>query len=757
MMTSLTLNRINKKLKSPVSLRRPSAFFVLHLTILATLISLVATALLPLSWGLILDNLQQIIATMVGGFLILRATRSEDPARRFVARGVLLSLVFVVVGLLAWDFTPDVSIDATGPDDLLFVIAIAILLVILPRALFRGVERATMLPLVLDALIMIVALITALFAFWKLSFGSASQDWQPTIELIGAIVVFAGPAAGYLILLDRRIEFNFRGAYATLAGSILIGSAWLLWLTLLTGQSAPAIALPDFIYSLGILLLAYGVATWNLSPSVKPKLNQLAAIIAETLPLLAVGLCLVLSLIVPPQDGLDTVRIGSALVIGLTLGRQALLTRRERRARFAERESANKLLNEIAERTNVLGNLARLDVSGSPAAAAQQICEEALRLDGIDNAAVRIFRRDGLVEILAAAGFSKQLQMAGTVLSVERSLAVREQTAQGHWRQLYKAGASDPHLAQLYEAGLYASLNVPLLWDKQIIGVLGLGSTVSQETMSAERLTTAREFALVAGAALGPGLAIAAHREEVREGILETIAQQAFHPVFQAVIDLDSRTTIGFEALTRFDNGQRPDLYFLIADEAGLGLELEMACLRAALAQATALPVTAWLSLNVSPALAIASAPLRTLLEGVERKIVLEITEHLPVASYAELTGALADLRTHVRLAVDDAGSGYAGLQHLLEIKPDIMKLDIALVRTVDHDPGRHALIASMITFARETGCIVLAEGIETAEELEALCALGVDLGQGYLLGRPATIENLIALNALTLETRKAA
>jgi EAL domain-containing protein (putative c-di-GMP-specific phosphodiesterase class I) len=141
----------------------------------------------------------------------------------------------------------------------------------------------------------------------------------------------------------------------------------------------------------------------------------------------------------------------------------------------------------------------------------------------------------------------------------------------------------------------------------------------------------------------------------------------------------------------------------------------------------------------------------------VERKIVLEITEHLPVASYTELMEALADLRTRVRLAVDDAGSGYAGLQHLLEIKPDIMKLDIALVRTVDHDPGRHALIASMITFARETDCIVLAEGIETSEELEALCALGVDLGQGYLLGRPARIESLVAPDALALEARKAA
>jgi EAL domain-containing protein (putative c-di-GMP-specific phosphodiesterase class I) len=100
--------------------------------------------------------------------------------------------------------------------------------------------------------------------------------------------------------------------------------------------------------------------------------------------------------------------------------------------------------------------------------------------------------------------------------------------------------------------------------------------------------------------------------------------------------------------------------------------------------------------------------------------------------------GSLKGLREHVRLAVDDAGSGYAGLQHLLEIQPDIMKLDIALVRSVDVDPGRRALIASMITFAHKTGCTVLAEGIETQAELDTLRALGVTLGQGYLLGRPA-------------------
>jgi EAL domain-containing protein (putative c-di-GMP-specific phosphodiesterase class I) len=93
---------------------------------------------------------------------------------------------------------------------------------------------------------------------------------------------------------------------------------------------------------------------------------------------------------------------------------------------------------------------------------------------------------------------------------------------------------------------------------------------------------------------------------------------------------------------------------------------------------------------------------------------------------------------------VDDAGAGYAGLQHILEIHPDIVKLDIALVRDLDTDPVRRALISGMVSFAREAGCVLLAEGIETDSELASLRTLGVSLGQGYLLGRPARIEAIV-------------
>jgi EAL domain-containing protein (putative c-di-GMP-specific phosphodiesterase class I) len=177
------------------------------------------------------------------------------------------------------------------------------------------------------------------------------------------------------------------------------------------------------------------------------------------------------------------------------------------------------------------------------------------------------------------------------------------------------------------------------------------------------------------------------------------------------------------------------------ADETGLGLQLEMACLTAAVRVATALPPDTWLSLNVSPALAMTVEPLLAILRDADREVVLEITEHVPIENYARLADALAILRGHARLAVDDAGAGYAGLRHILEVQPHFVKLDISLVRAVDTDPARRAMIGSMIAFAREVGCVLLAEGIETPGELATLRKLGVGLGQGYLLGRPGPVE----------------
>ena len=118
-------------------------------------------------------------------------------------------------------------------------------------------------------------------------------------------------------------------------------------------------------------------------------------------------------------------------------------------------------------------------------------------------------------------------------------------------------------------------------------------------------------------------------------------------------------------------------------------------------------------------------------------RIVAELTEHTRVDDYRGLLDALAPLRRQgLRIAVDDAGAGYAGLRHVLRLEPDLIKLDLELIRDIHTDPAKRALV----TFAADTSAILVAEGIETADELATLRALGVPYGQGYHLARPGPL-----------------
>jgi EAL domain-containing protein (putative c-di-GMP-specific phosphodiesterase class I) len=133
--------------------------------------------------------------------------------------------------------------------------------------------------------------------------------------------------------------------------------------------------------------------------------------------------------------------------------------------------------------------------------------------------------------------------------------------------------------------------------------------------------------------------------------------------------------------------------------------------------------------------------PLLDVVAAADRAVVVEITEHAEIDDYSRLVAALEQVRPHAMLAVDDAGAGYAGLHHILELRPHFVKLDISLVRNIDSDPARQAMVSSMTRFARSVRCALIAEGIETESELEALKLLKVEYGQGYFLGRPAPID----------------
>jgi EAL domain-containing protein (putative c-di-GMP-specific phosphodiesterase class I) len=195
---------------------------------------------------------------------------------------------------------------------------------------------------------------------------------------------------------------------------------------------------------------------------------------------------------------------------------------------------------------------------------------------------------------------------------------------------------------------------------------------------------------------------------------------------------------VGYEALTRFEDGRSPDVVFAEAEAVGLGLDLETATLERTFEAVEGLAFGAILSVNVSPEL-IVSGRLASLLPSWRERLVLEVTEHVAIDDYPAMRAAIDALRP-VSLAIDDAGAGFASLRHIIELEPDFVKLDISLVRGIDADPARQGLVAGMAYFATRTDRTLIAEGIETTEERDALRALGVVLGQGYLLGRPAAL-----------------
>jgi EAL domain-containing protein (putative c-di-GMP-specific phosphodiesterase class I)/PAS domain-containing protein len=236
---------------------------------------------------------------------------------------------------------------------------------------------------------------------------------------------------------------------------------------------------------------------------------------------------------------------------------------------------------------------------------------------------------------------------------------------------------------------------------------------------------------------------LAATRRRV-QAVLDEGGPQIF---VQPIKDLRTGATVGGEALSRFQGPivQGPDRWFGDAAAVGLGVELELSAVRRALALLARLPGSGYLSINVSPAAAVHPALFDLLSRpGVPcRRVVLEVTEHTDVADYGSLLDALAPLRAlGFRIAVDDAGAGFASMSHILHLRPDIVKLDMSLVRGIHQDPARRALAEGMLLFVREIGGCLIAEGIETAEDMAALVSVGLTHGQGYFLGRPAPYDS---------------
>jgi EAL domain-containing protein (putative c-di-GMP-specific phosphodiesterase class I) len=216
--------------------------------------------------------------------------------------------------------------------------------------------------------------------------------------------------------------------------------------------------------------------------------------------------------------------------------------------------------------------------------------------------------------------------------------------------------------------------------------------------------------------------------------------------VFQPIVEATTGRLAAVEALARFEVApyRTPDRWFAEANDADLGVELEMLAITSAIKQIPALPDGVALTINAGPRVVKSLELRQAVLAAPSHRIIIELTEHVAVDDYSSLVAALRAMRqAGVRVAIDDTGSGYSSLAHILRLAPDFIKLDRDLVSGIDVDPVRRALAASLVTFASDTGAQIIAEGVESEDELESLRGLGVQYAQGYLLGYPAGIETL--------------
>lgn len=296
-----------------------------------------------------------------------------------------------------------------------------------------------------------------------------------------------------------------------------------------------------------------------------------------------------------------------------------------------------------------------------------------------------------------------------------------------------------------------AHLSVPLRFsDGRLYGTFCCFSTTPDKSLDERDLKTLRLFADFAGRLLERHALNEMRYAETLTRIRSVLEQKAYSVVYQPIVHLVENRIVGHEALARFSaQPQRtPDKWFAEAGLVGLQQELEVALIEAALHDFEQLPADSYLSLNVSPGTILSGALNTVLADQPLARLTLEVTEHASVQDYSQLADALEPLRSKgLQLAVDDAGAGYASFRHILKLKPDVIKLDSSLIRNVDSDTGCRALAAALIRFAEETGCKVVAEGVETQEELTMLRRLEVSKAQGYLLGRPLPLHPRLAMS----------
>ncbi|MFK7937953.1 MAG: EAL domain-containing protein [Roseovarius sp.] len=280
--------------------------------------------------------------------------------------------------------------------------------------------------------------------------------------------------------------------------------------------------------------------------------------------------------------------------------------------------------------------------------------------------------------------------------------------------------------------------------DGSVYGMFCCLSPTPNRSLNMRDLTIMEMFADLCADQINGAVSEKVRRETIIAAIGDILERRDFDVVYQPIYHLDNSRPSGFEALCRFraEPYRAPNIWFSEAETVNLGVDLELAVIDAALCALDSLPDDIYLSVNASPETAAAGRLNEVFAGRPLERIVLEVTEHNAITDIDALRAELTDWRAKgLTVAIDDAGAGYSGLQQIILLAPDILKLDMSLTSNIDTDAAKRSLAAAMVHFAAEQGSAIVAEGIETEAELNTLRSIGVHRGQGWHLGKPAALD----------------
>ena len=296
-------------------------------------------------------------------------------------------------------------------------------------------------------------------------------------------------------------------------------------------------------------------------------------------------------------------------------------------------------------------------------------------------------------------------------------------------------------VSSVIDAAMELDLCITELVGPDAVATQALGqSHLASSRKNAENCSTFVANVVCPEAALGSA---------IRDRVERTLTGDGFSVVLQPVISLTTGRVVGCEALSRFAGWplREPDYWFAEAASVGLGCDLELFAIERALSLLPGMPEPLCMGINAGPATFGSPELLALLSASTPSRIIVELTEHVGIEDYPGLRRASKALRQiGCKVALDDTGTGFASLSLLLEVSPELIKLDRAMTRDIDSDPVRRALARALVAFGKEVGAEVNAEGIETAAELAELIDLGIGYGQGFHLARPGSLEDLNSL-----------